>query len=379
MTAAPHARKDDHVRLADAQQARAQRSGPQDPRAFADVTFVHHACGGVDLDSVDTTTAPLGRRWAAPIYINAMTGGSDRTGCINAALAEVAAATGTPIASGSMSAFLKDQDTAPTFRTLREHNPEGFIFANLNANHGPDDAQRVIDLIAADALQIHVNLVQEIVMPEGDTSFGHWLTTIEAVADAVEVPVVVKEVGFGISARTARLLENAGVAAIDVGGSGGTNFAAIEDSRRADGAMFPYLHQWGQSTPLALIELDQDGRRVPVFASGGVRDPLDVARSLALGAEAVGVSGHFLHTLLSEGSAALHDEVVRWQEQLRALYGLIGATTTSGFTSTELMITGRLREECVARGLDPNRYLGRYADGQRKPKEEKRIDDDHRM
>lgn len=368
MSVSSGSRKDDHVRLADAQHAAGRFDRP-----FDDVGFVHHACAAVDLDTVDLATDVLGAIWGQPFYINAMTGGSPRTGWINSALAEVAAATGTAIAGGSMSAYLKDPSTAPTFRTLRDHHPDGYLFANLSANFGPSDARRAVELIEADALQIHLNAVQEVVMTEGDTRFGHWLTTIESIAAILEIPVIVKEVGFGMSAKTARLLRDAGVSAVDAGGAGGTNFAAIEDARREAGAMFGYLHSWGQSTPVALIELDQADPGIPIIASGGVTNPLDVIRSLAFGAKAVGVSGHFLHTLISGGIDELHDEIVRWQTQLRALYGLLGAATTSGLLQTDLVITGRVREECLARGFDLSGYAARV----RVPTEEGETADDN--
>ncbi|RDI58931.1 isopentenyl-diphosphate delta-isomerase type 2, partial [Nocardia pseudobrasiliensis] len=162
-------RKDDHLRLAVAQHSR-----PAEGNDFDSVRFVHHALAGIDRADVNLTTVVAGMRWATPLYINAMSGGSERAGTVNRELAIAAAETGVPIASGSMSAVLRDATVADTYLALRQHNPHGIVMANVNANTAVDQARRAVDLIAADALQIHLNAVQEIVMPEGDRRFAHW-------------------------------------------------------------------------------------------------------------------------------------------------------------------------------------------------------------
>lgn len=354
----PHSRKDDHVRLAE----NYYKAGGTtlDRRPFDDLGFVHHALAGADVATVDVATTVLGRRWDTPIYINAMTGGTPFTGEINAALAEAAAATNTPIASGSMAAYLKDPETADTFRVLRTRNPNGFVAANINLNHPVDQVRRAVDLVEADALQIHLNLAQELVMQEGDRNFSHWLSSIAALVEAIDVPVIVKEVGFGLSAKTLHALVEVGVGTVDLSGTGGTNFAAIEDGRKeGNGPSFEYLHGWGQSTPVALLETDQRGPTVERLASGGVKSPLDVVRCLALGARAVGVSAAFLTIALKAGSDGLCAELARWRVELTHVYSLLGARSTPALTRTDLIVTGRLREVVVARGLDPDAYSDR--------------------
>ncbi|MGW5636047.1 hypothetical protein ACWEWQ_14540, partial [Streptomyces sp. NPDC003832] len=163
-------RKDDHVRLAAEQQQ--QHGGHNE---FDQVSFVHHALAGLDRTEVSSAVAFAGLTWPVPLYINAMTGGSERTGRINRDLGIAARETGVPIASGSMSAYFKDPDCAGTFSVLREENPDGFVIANVNANASVEQARRAVDLLRADALQIHVNTVQETVMPEGDRSFAAWV------------------------------------------------------------------------------------------------------------------------------------------------------------------------------------------------------------
>ncbi|MER7488869.1 type 2 isopentenyl-diphosphate Delta-isomerase [Streptomyces sp. NPDC126497] len=347
-------RKDDHVRLAVEQQQ--QHRGRNQ---FDEVSFVHHALAGLDRPDVSLATAFAGISWRVPLYINAMTGGSERTGVINRDLGIAARETGVPIASGSMSAYFKDPDTAGTFSVLREENPDGFVIANVNATASVDQALRAVDLLRADALQIHVNTVQETVMPEGDRSFSSWVPQIERIASGVDVPVIVKEVGFGLSRETVRLLEGLGVQVADLGGRGGTDFARIENGRR-ELADYAYLTGWGQSTAACL--LDAQDAPIPVLASGGVRNPLDVARALALGASGVGVSGTFLRILLDGGVEALIARISAWLDQLAALLTVLGARTPADLARCDLLIHGELRDFCVDRGID-TRPLARRSGG----------------
>ncbi|MWA07979.1 type 2 isopentenyl-diphosphate Delta-isomerase [Streptomyces sp. BA2] len=337
-------RKDDHVRLA-AEQQRAHSGSNQ----FDEVSFVHHALAGIDRPDVSLSTAFAGISWQVPLYINAMTGGSTKTGIINRDLAIAARETGVPLASGSMSAYFKDPSCAGTFSVLRTQNPDGFVLANVNATASVEKAQRAVDLLRADALQIHINTVQETVMPEGDRSFSSWVPQIEKIAAAVDVPVIVKEVGFGLSRETVLTLRDLGVRVADLGGRGGTDFARIENGRR-EFADYAHLHGWGLSTPASLLDTRDAG--IPVLASGGVRNPLDVVRALALGASGVGVSGGFLRTLLDDGVTALIAQITTWLDQLAALQTMLGAPTPADLTRCDLTVHGDLRTFCIDRGID---------------------------
>ncbi|MFE6721780.1 type 2 isopentenyl-diphosphate Delta-isomerase [Streptomyces albidoflavus] len=344
MTGSIGQRKDDHVRLAAEQQRRQSGRNP-----FDEVSFVHHALAGIDGPDVSLATSFAGISWQVPLYVNAMTGGSDMTGAINRDLAIAARETGVPLASGSMSAYLKDPSCAGTFRVLRENNPDGFVLANLNANASAEQAQRAIDLLRADALQIHINTVQETVMPEGDRSFSHWVPQIERIAAVVDVPVIVKEVGFGLSRETVMVLRDLGVSVADLGGRGGTDFARIENGRR-ELSDYAYLHGWGLSTAACLLDTQDAG--LPVLASGGIRNPLDAARALALGASGVGVSGGILRTLLDDGIEALIAQIKTWLDQLAALQTMLGARTPAELTRCDLTLHGDLRTFCMDRGID---------------------------
>ena len=336
-------RKDAHLALADAQY------NPRADSGFDSVRFMPNALPQLALDEVDSSVRVFAKEassacsvsanpaflWRSPLYINAMTGGSANAQKINAQLARVAAKTGVAIASGSLSAALQNDALSDTFSVIRSENPRGFVMANVSAGTSQSDAMRAVDMLQANALQVHLNAAQELVMPEGDRDFRNWLKNIEQIVrscERVSVPVVVKETGCGMTARDVLRLRNIGVRAVDVSGRGGTNFVAIENARRSHGG-YDYLADWGLTTVESLIDIQKcDALKadpVEIFASGGVRTPLDVVRALALGASAVGVAGEFLHTLMHEGEDALLQQILDWQEQIRVIMALLGCKSVA--------------------------------------------------
>lgn len=347
-------RKDEHLDLA-------MRLHSQDrANAFDDIAFIHHSLPGISADQVDVGTTVLGSRWEAPFYINAMTGGTRAATTINADLAETAADDGVAIACGSQHVALRDPELADGFRIIRRRAPGAFVLANVGPTVSPQEAVHAVEMLEANALQIHLNAAQELVMPEGDRDFTGWSDAISAIAAAVPVPVVVKEVGFGLSRRTIEVLARTGVAAVDVAGAGGTDFIAIENERRPQRDL-SYLTGWGQPTALCLLEslAGPEPVDLPVLASGGVRNPLDVVRSLALGACAVGVSGHFLRTLVKDGSGALRHELRTWRDHLRTLMTLLGAADMPQLRHTDVLVTGRTAEKARLLGVDLERLTHR--------------------
>lgn len=350
-------RKDDHLRLA-AEQWTGQGAGNSRRNEFDDLEFVHDALGGVSTTDVDLTASVGQWKWASPFYINGMTGGTDQSTAINAQLAVVARETGVTMACGSMSIALEDSEAAKGFAVLRRENPDGFLLANIGAGRSADDARRVVELISADALQLHVNAVQETVMPEGSRDFSTWLGGVADIVARSEVPVVVKEVGFGLSRRALARLAGVGVEIADVGGRGGTDFLAIENARRS-ARDYAFLTGFGQSAAACLLDAGAVApttgvaeRPATLLASGGVRNPLDVAKALSLGASAVGVAGVFLDAVLAGGEDALSDVIKRWQVQLRELCGLLGAANVDALREVDVLVRGRLREHCELRGVD---------------------------
>ena len=340
-------RKDEHLRLA----VRLHDQGG--PNAFDDVSFVHHGLPRTSADMIDTSTTVCGATWRVPFYINAMTGGTRATAAVNAGLAGAAADADVAIACGSQRIALEDPERADGFRIIRREAPHAFVLANVGPTVTPEQALRAVEMVRADALQIHLNAAQELIMPEGDRDFRDWAKRIAAIVATVPVPVVAKEVGFGLSRRTIMTLERTGVTAVDVAGAGGTDFIAIENERRH--REYAYLTGWGQSAPLCLLDAlcGRDPVGLPVLASGGVRNPLDVVRSLALGARAVGVSGHFLHTLTVRGAYGLLDELHSWTDHVRTLMTLLGAADVDHLRRTDVLVTGPTRERARLLGVDP--------------------------
>lgn len=345
------ARKDDHVRLAGQQHGESRSNG------FDDVRFVHHALSGIDAGRVSLEVEVAGARWRQPFYINAMTGGSHATGRINAQLAAAAAETGTAMASGSVSIALDHPELAPSFRVIRDENPRGFVFANVGVERSPDDARRAVDLLEANALQVHVNAAQETVMPEGSRSFSNWEGSLARILETAEVPVVVKEVGFGLSSRTLTRLHELGVGYADVSGRGGTDFVSIENARRTH-LDYAYLAGWGQSAVESL--LDAPSPSPVLLASGGVRSPLDVVRALALGARAVGVSGTFLQVVTTGGAEAVTQTLRQWQDHCVALLALLGAQAPAALRQTDVLVTGDSAEFARLRGVDLTALAHRF-------------------
>lgn len=337
-------RKDDHVRLASE-----QREDAPPHTDYDDLEFVHHALAGTSPERVDLSVTVGDWAWPTPFYVNGMTGGTETTARINRDLAIAAAETGMPMACGSMSVALEDPIAAQGFTVIREENPNGFVMANLGAGRGPEDAKRAVGLLNADALQIHLNPVQETAMPEGTRDFSEWAHGLERIVEACPVPVVVKEVGFGLSRPTLELLESIGVRLADVSGAGGTDFLRIENAR-STGSDFSMLSGFGQSALACLI--DAPARSPRLLASGGVRHPYDVVKALACGARAVGVAGTFLQAVIDGGAEGLVEVVNTWQAQTRALFALLGAERADDLTRTDLLTRGRLGEFCRLRGID---------------------------
>ena len=263
--------------------------------------FVHKALPEISLEQVDLTTQFLGRQLRKPLLISSMTGGTAQAQRINHHLAEGAQDAGIAMGLGSLRAAIEAPHLADTFR-VRHLAPEVLLLANLGAvqlNTGldVDDCRRVVELVEADALILHLNPLQEALQAEGDTNWRGLLAKIEAVCQGLEVPVVVKEVGWGISAALAQQLVGVGVAAIDVAGAGGTSWSQVEMHRAPTARrrrLCAAFADWGIPTAEALVDVRAALPDVPLVASGGLRDGLDLTKALALGADLGGIAGPFL-------------------------------------------------------------------------------------
>lgn len=337
-------RKNEHLSLAEKFYGTAHQTDP-----FDQIRLVPNALPEMATDEVDTGTNVAGLNFQWPFYFEAMTGGSEQAAKVNAALARVANQTGLAMATGSLATTFKLPQFNDSFRVVRKSCPSGMIIANLGANVSVEQAQQAIDLIQANALEIHLNVAQEAVMAEGDRDF-HWAAHIQQLVERLSVPVIVKEVGFGMSRETVQHLKSLGVQTVNVSGRGGTNFVQIEDRRNHDHD-FSDLHDWGLTTPEALFEA-QSVDKIQVIASGGVTSPLDVIKAGALGASAVGVAGFFLHEYYQNGESGLLKAVQNWQTEIVRIMTMLGCHQFTELRNVATVLEPRLLSYVQQRKLN---------------------------
>jgi len=306
-------RKAEHIRLALEERMQLEE------RFFDEWSFEHCALPEIDLAAVDTTTEFLGKPLAAPLLISCMTGGTETAARINENLARAAERVGVAVGVGSQRKALEDPALAATF-AVRHAAPTVPLLANLGAvqlnyGYGVDECRRAVEMIGADALVLHLNPLQEALQPEGNGNFARLLPKMAEVVRGLEVPVIVKEIGCGISGRTARDLARIGVATIDVAGLGGTSWARIEASRSGELDLGESFAGWGIPTPESIQEL----AAIPglsIIASGGLRNGIDAAKSLALGADLAGMAYPFLQAA-TESADAVEAKLRRTIQELR--------------------------------------------------------------
>jgi isopentenyl-diphosphate delta-isomerase len=290
-------RKADHIKINLEQDVRsALTSGLENYR------FIHEALPELDLNRVNTTLSLFGKQLAAPILISSMTGGTEEAGEINQRLAEAAQEVGIAMGVGSQRAALEHPEQTTTFSITRKVAPDILLFANLGAvqlnyNYSIDHCRHAVDMIQADALILHLNPLQEAVQDAGDTNFAGLAKKIEKICKKLDVPVIAKEVGWGISKKAAKRLANCGVSAIDVAGAGGTSWSQVEMHRAPDEftrQLAATFVGWGIPTSDSILNVKKAVPKMTVFASGGLKDGLDIAKCIALGATLGGMAGQFL-------------------------------------------------------------------------------------
>ncbi|NLY83506.1 MAG: type 2 isopentenyl-diphosphate Delta-isomerase [Acholeplasmataceae bacterium] len=319
---------------------------------FDDVSLMHDCMPDLGLKDVSIATAVAGLKLMNPLIINAITGGSYLSTDLNRQIAGLAAASGCAMAVGSQYGAVRRDQNIESFKVVRKFNPRGIVFANMSAKSAPEEMRRAVEMLEADALQIHLNVAQEIVMPEGDRDFSGYLKNIEAVCQNSSVPVIVKETGCGICAKRMAQLIDVGVKLIDIGGAGGTNFLAIEAARRSD-RVFDEILGWGIPTVITILEtrLLKEGAS-EVIASGGIASGLDMAKALALGASAVGMAGCILRKILEQGFGAALEEIKSELELLRNIMLLTGASRVSELKKVPLLFKGETYQQLACRGHD---------------------------
>lgn len=357
-------RKLDHLNLANLMEDGPALTG------FNDINFVPNCIPEISYGETNTAVSFLGRKFKAPFLINAISGGIPEAASLNRALARVARSMDIPMAVGSMTAALKDPAVLYTYAAVREENPDGFIAANVSAGIPPGDALKAVQLIKADALQLHLNAPQEVSMPEGegDLSFRGLLDNIGAVVKSSSVPVIVKEVGFGIAQEQAKQIIATGANALDTGGCGGTNFIRIESFRGNYSGALPF-YNWGIPSAITLLEVAQSletgnstAGEVEIVATGGIRSGLDTAKALALGAKMTGLAGPLVQAFYRGGEQTVLDYLMLLQRQLKQTMFMLGVKGLAELKNRPLLILGDTGKWLELRGIKLQRLARRDLD-----------------
>lgn len=353
-------RKLEHVTIALEQDV----SAPQRAN-WNDVQIVHQSLPEVDLDDIDTSVSFLGHTLRYPIFISSLTGGHPDVTHINQNLARAAQQYGLALGVGSQRAAIVNPDLASSYAITRANAPHAFLIANIGApqlipqaRHAPftfEQVQRAIDMIGANALAVHLNSLQEATQPEGDHKAAGEANALKALTQHISLPVIAKETGAGICREQALLLRSCGISAIDVGGAGGSSMSALEAVRaqsRGDEQMknIGLLYRdWGIATPIAIVEATT--ARLPLISTGGVRNGLDVARALTLGASLVGMGFPFLKAA-SESYEKVCELLESIIAQLKVAMQLSGAATIEQLRQADVVLTGATREWLTLRGFE---------------------------
>ncbi len=317
---------------------------------FDQIRFIPNSLPNISYVNINLSSRLQSIPLSSPILINAMTGGARETAEINQKLAIIAKEKKLAMAVGSQMAAVRDASLRHTYQVVRKENPDGVVFANLGAEASVDQARQAVEMIEADGLQIHLNVMQELLMPEGDRDFTGYLKKIENIVSTLSVPVIVKEVGFGMSRETIRQLIEAGVRIIDVGGAGGTNFAQVENRRSA--RPLSMFENWGLTTPQSLLEYCQvNTKGASIVATGGIQDGLDAAKAISLGADAVGMSGFFLKLVTEETMEKCFTAVDQLHHQLRIAMTALGAASLEKLRHVPLTLSPELRDWAEQRGI----------------------------
>jgi isopentenyl-diphosphate delta-isomerase len=346
------ARKLEHLQVSTTLDVNTRRGA-----GWQDIHFLHNPLPELDLAEVDLAGDFLGHRLRNPVFISAMTGGHARARDLNAIFARAAEEFGLAMGLGSQRAALKDRGLAYTYRVAREHAPNAYLIANIGAAQlipqgkspplSPEQVEELIGMIDANALAVHLNFLEESVQTEGDRHARGCLDAIARLVESVRVPIIVKETGAGLSRSSAQQVVRLGAAALDVGGVGGTSFAAVEAARAAKhgdarGARIgDTFRDWGIPTAVSVAQVADLG--VPTVATGGIRTGLDAAKAMGLGAAAVGLARPLLQAAM-ESEEALHAWLTHFIEELRVALFLTGSSHPQQLRTLPRVITGETAE-----------------------------------
>ena len=329
-------RKDEHLKYF-------LLSKPSGYNGFSDVVLQNNSLPDADFDEISTEYVFLNKYIDSPLMINAMTGGTEYSGDINRKLARLAVKFNIPIAVGSQTVAFDNPKAADTFKRVRDIHRDGIVIANLGANRDIEDVYKAIDMIDADAVQLHINIVQEMCMAEGDRNFRGILENIKKIAALAEVPVIVKETGFGMSYETAGKLYAAGVKYIDIGGKGGTDFVSIESLRNSEREC-PFLENWGIPTALSLLQCRKASSDMFIICSGGISKAEEVVKALCMDGDMAALGGTILRILLEQGYDAAEKYMAALIYEIKVLMLLLGAKDITDLKNVPYLMKGELGE-----------------------------------
>lgn len=350
-------RKLEHLRICLSEEVESGYNG------LEDVMFLHEATPEIDFSEIDCSVQFLKKKLSFPFLIASMTGGHEETLRINENLAIAVEELGIGMGVGSQRAGLEDEKIVKTFSIVRERAPNAFIYANIGAPQvieNPEIADKVVEMVEADAIAIHLNYLQEAVQAEGDKNAKGFLEALTEVCGSVKVPVIAKETGAGISKEVALKLKNAGVSAVDVGGKGGTSFSLVEAYRSEDEILrdigFDFA-DWGIPTAFCIVDC---AKVLPTIATGGIRSGLDMAKAIALGAKVASSALPFLAPAQSSANAVKR-QILRFLRGFQTAMFLTGCKEVEELKRKPLFITGKLAEWLKFRGVD----LKAFCEGRR--------------
>ncbi len=311
---------------------------------FEDIYIENNSLPGINFEEIDTRVSFLGKTVEFPLMINAMTGGTEELSSINEDLARIARDLNIPMAVGSQTVGLDYPECRQSFGIARDIlGEEGVLIGNLSANKSLEELQEASSMIDADAMQLHLNVAQEMFMDEGDRDFSHIEKNIEYLVKNYDKPIIIKEVGFGISAEVSKKLTNIGVEYIDVAGAGGTNFIEIEDMRNMD-KDFSDMYNWGIPTAKALMDCKRENPDAFYISSGGINTADNVIKSFILGASFTALSGEVLRYLMHGGFDEAKKYVESTIEKSKIIMMLLGVKKIEDLKNVNYTLTGRLKE-----------------------------------
>lgn len=323
---------------------------------FNDVELVHKAIPEVNQEEIDLSTSLFGKKMDAPIIITAITGGHPFSQEVNRKLAHAAEKFNIGLGLGSQRAAVENPELASTYTVARKEAPNSLLIGNIGAPQ-LEQAPQAAEMMELDAMAVHLNALQEAIQPGGDLNTIGYLEKLQMTAESMDLPIMVKETGAGISGNDARVLEKTGIAAIDVAGAGGTSWAAVEKYRSKDKDMGELYWDWGIPTAASTVEVSQSVK-IPIISSGGIRNGLDAVKSLALGAGAIGMALPVLKaSYISE--KVLFNFFEKLLAEIKVAMFLVGANNLEELKKADLVITGKTREWLRERGYETETYARR--------------------